>query len=316
MLLLCAGPRVSFADEVGPAAQAASTEQLQPPQDESRAVFVFNIATLLAVPVSLGLLYFRRWTKLDGKKLRDRAFEPVVGFGLLILLFAASSIGALLVTRLFIAYDGDLASIPLALKIKASVATLAGMYIGQTVVLIIAWMMLRPRTSSRVPRLHRHSISMPGAVLAGVGALVLFWPLVISAGLAAGELQQWLWDTPMERIAHETLAMLVEAPADGWRTALAALVIIGPGVFEEIFYRGILHRMLRAMAFKPWHAIIITSAIFSIMHGSVVDPRALVALFVLSLGLGWIYERTGRLAAPIAMHMTFNLANLLLALAT
>ena len=36
------------------------------------------------------------------------------------------------------------------------------------------------------------------------------------------------------------------------------------------------------------------------------DWHALPALFVLSLGLGWLYERTGSLWAVMLMHALFN----------
>ena len=39
---------------------------------------------------------------------------------------------------------------------------------------------------------------------------------------------------------------------------------------------------------------------------------AVVTLLGLSCFLGWLFERTGRLAAPIVAHALFNLLNLLL----
>ena len=36
------------------------------------------------------------------------------------------------------------------------------------------------------------------------------------------------------------------------------------------------------------------------------------ALALLGVALGWMMERCGRLAAPVAAHAAFNLANLLL----
>jgi membrane protease YdiL (CAAX protease family) len=320
--LLLAGPSLVHAvqpmpgvpDDAGLLAPHESIEAIDPAAGESTLSFVLTVLTVLAAPASLGLIYWRRWNKLDGKTLRQRLFEPVVGLGLLFMLFAASALGAYSAQSLFFEYDGDPATMPIELQLKALTISLSGSYAAQAIVLVLASLMLRPRTKSRVPRSHRHAVSLPGAVLAGMGALALFWPLVATAGLAASLLQQWLRDEPVESIAHETLAMLVNTPSDGWRAALLVLVIVGAAVFEEIFYRGILHRLLRGLMFKPWHAVIITSVIFTLMHGNVAPPHALVALFVLALGLGWIYERTGRLAAPIAMHMTFNLANAALAL--
>ena len=43
------------------------------------------------------------------------------------------------------------------------------------------------------------------------------------------------------------------------------------------------------------------------------DWQGLPSLFVLSLGLGWIFTKTGRLIAPIIVHMLFNGFNLLMA---
>ena len=66
--------------------------------------------------------------------------------------------------------------------------------------------------------------------------------------------------------------------------------------------RGIVQQLLRQLAYPPWGAIAITSGVFALMHLSVADPYAVVPLFVLSLGFGWAFERTGRLAAPIVMQ--------------
>lgn len=288
-------------------------EAAAPASMPAEELSAFTLLSVLAAPISLAIFYWRRWQKLDGKRLRERPFEPVVGLGLLFMLFAASALGSVLAHQFFFDYEGDVAAMPLNARMKFTVLGLAGMYVGQAVVLVLAWNLIRP-PHSKLPKLHRPAVSVPVAAALGVGALVLFWPLVVSAGLAASKLQELLVKQHADQIAHETLAMLVEAPADGWRTALVVLVVIGPAVFEEIFYRGILHRMLRAMLLRPWPAVFITSAVFTLMHANVAQPQALVALFVLSLGLGWIYERTGRIAAPMAMHMMFNLANAALAL--
>lgn len=63
---------------------------------------------------------------------------------------------------------------------------------------------------------------------------------------------------------------------------------------------------------RPVHigAIVATSLIFALMHAS--QGPAPVALFVLSIGIGYLYQRTGSLLACIVMHMLLNFVTLTL----
>jgi membrane protease YdiL (CAAX protease family) len=55
---------------------------------------------------------------------------------------------------------------------------------------------------------------------------------------------------------------------------------------------------------RLWIPNILTSMLFAAAHYQ--QWPAPVPIFLLSLGLGYIYQRTGRLVAPIALHATFN----------
>jgi len=63
-----------------------------------------------------------------------------------------------------------------------------------------------------------------------------------------------------------------------------------------------------------WAAIVVASFLFALIHLPGVTWHGLPGLFVLSLILGWTYERTGNLYVPIVLHMAYNAANLALAL--
>lgn len=54
----------------------------------------------------------------------------------------------------------------------------------------------------------------------------------------------------------------------------------------------------------PWMANVLTSALFAGLHAA--QWPAPIALFVLSIGLGVLVQRTGSLWAPIVMHACFN----------
>ena len=97
---------------------------------------------------------------------------------------------------------------------------------------------------------------------------------------------------------------------------LAAALVLAAPIIEEVMYRGLLQQVIVSVGIRRWPAIIITSVFFALMHIDAAQPHAVLALFVLSLGFGLVYERTGRLLAPIVMHALFNAANLALGLTT
>ena len=96
-------------------------------------------------------------------------------------------------------------------------------------------------------------------------------------------------------------------------TTMVAVILL-PAIVEEVLYRGLLQESIRrARLFRgasPWVSIVATSVVFTAAHIGVLDLHGLVGLFVLSLGLGWAYARTGRLTACITMHMVFNAGNI------
>ena len=107
-----------------------------------------------------------------------------------------------------------------------------------------------------------------------------------------------------------------EAPP-WWWLAIMGAAVLAP-VAEELLYRGLLQQGLKATGLKPRGAIAVTSILFAIVHWGVLTEGsqvgALATLVTLSVGWGMLYERTGRLWAPMIAHAAFNAANLWVAL--
>jgi membrane protease YdiL (CAAX protease family) len=74
-------------------------------------------------------------------------------------------------------------------------------------------------------------------------------------------------------------------------------------------YESALLPVSSTSAFVRWAAVITTAAIFAAIH---VEPAFLAPLFVLAVGLGYVYERTGNLWITITAHALFNTAQILL----
>lgn len=85
----------------------------------------------------------------------------------------------------------------------------------------------------------------------------------------------------------------------GLTTVLAC--VIGP-IAEELLFRGVVYATLRHRT-RRWVAMAASGAVFSLIHTNLIG-------FVPILCLGWLlaylYERTGSLLVPMAVHMVHN----------
>lgn len=77
--------------------------------------------------------------------------------------------------------------------------------------------------------------------------------------------------------------------------------VVGP-VAEEIFFRGLLYGSLRGRI-GIGRALLLTAFLFACLH---TDAVSFVPIFALGLLFGWVYEKTGSLAAPAAIHVLHN----------
>lgn len=80
-----------------------------------------------------------------------------------------------------------------------------------------------------------------------------------------------------------------------------ALIVVAP-ITEEILFRGFLFKGLRKkLSFVP--AAFISGALFALAHYQI---NVGIDVFIMSIGLAWLYENTGSIWAPILMHMLKN----------
>lgn len=140
-----------------------------------------------------------------------------------------------------------------------------------------------------------------GAILYGIIALAVALPLsrvVEAAGPRAGA-------APAAEGSPGTIA-----------AALASALVVAPAA-EELFFRGLLFRALRARAGAAFAASA-SAVAFGVVHLSREDPVGSVVpvtvAVCLGLGLALLYERRGNLVAPLAAHVAFNAVGVLVLL--
>ena len=118
--------------------------------------------------------------------------------------------------------------------------------------------------------------------------------------------------------SHPLLVKLQQEPAtDLFLTALLTASVVAP-LFEELVFRLLLQGWLEKVADRQPELpestrrggpILISSLLFALAHLSHgPDP---VALFLLALVLGYLYQRTHRLLPCIVLHSLFNASSLL-----
>lgn len=154
------------------------------------------------------------------------------------------------------------------------------------------------------------------ALMVGVTSIAMAWPVVALTTRLGEALQVAFGGPAVPEIAHRTLDQLRANATDPFAWTLALAVITLTPWTEELLWRGAVQQGLKSAGLPRAAALPIASALFALVHWNAVptDARAgaIPALLVLGLLFGWLFERTGRLLAPIAAHATFNAANLIL----
>ncbi len=102
---------------------------------------------------------------------------------------------------------------------------------------------------------------------------------------------------------HEKLRELSQMPGPTAKALLIFTAVVVAPVQEEMLFRGIFQTLLRSYLGRPWVAIAISSALFASVH---LDQSHWPALFVLAMGMGYSYEKSGSLWQPIFVHALFN----------
>ncbi|MAE63919.1 MAG: hypothetical protein CMJ18_06565 [Phycisphaeraceae bacterium] len=140
-----------------------------------------------------------------------------------------------------------------------------------------------------------------------VVALLAALPMTYGAGVIVA-LISVTWVEPLPEVGHPVLDAV--GRADASMTVIAVLVfgaVIAAPLIEEIVYRGLFQTVLLAQdgVSHRWSVILIASVVFTLVHATL-PWQVLPQLFVLSLLLGWLYERTGSLWPSILVHVLFN----------
>ena len=126
----------------------------------------------------------------------------------------------------------------------------------------------------------------------------------------ANSMAEWnqTWNLPKQaRELQETGQMLTRAmlrmPHFSDLIINLILMAILPAIAEELFFRGVLQRVMINMTRKRWLSVVFTAVIFSALH---LDMLGFMPRIALGVVLGGIYLVTGNLWLAILAHVINN----------
>ena len=147
----------------------------------------------------------------------------------------------------------------------------------------------------------------PWVFLIAPGAVVSMWAFF--SGLETSGFMRWIDSLGVETV-QDTVKILQKSSDPQIVGLMVIAAVVAAPLCEEIVFRGYLYAAAKRFA-GPWVAGICSALVFAAAHGSL---AALLPLFVFGCVLVFIYERTGSLWAPIAVHFCFNGATVVIQL--
>jgi len=138
--------------------------------------------------------------------------------------------------------------------------------------------------------------------------LLSVWPLIVAMIVLTMCLGKLIWGQDFEIQPHEELDLIRTYSQLPLRMLIIVTAVAIVPAFEEMLFRGLFQTMLRSVLIKPWLSITISSALFAMAHPNVGHWSG---LFVLSLCMGYAYEKSGSLLRPIFIHSLFNATSII-----
>ncbi len=126
-------------------------------------------------------------------------------------------------------------------------------------------------------------------------------------GLQLSGFMEWIESLGVEAV-QDTVKLLQTSTDPAILGLMVIAAVIAAPLCEEIVFRGYLYPVAKKFV-GPWAAGVCSALVFAAAHGSL---AALLPLFVFGCLLVFVYEKTGSLWAPVAVHFCFNAATVLI----
>jgi membrane protease YdiL (CAAX protease family) len=144
-----------------------------------------------------------------------------------------------------------------------------------------------------------HPASIPPSIFTAGRAYLLILPLVYLSALLTAVL---FHAAGFDLAPQSAVQFLAETNDPKQLLSLLLLAVVFAPLWEEVAFRGFLYPALKARVGRPT-ALLLSSLLFASMHQ---HPPTFLPLMILGIALALVYEYTGSLLAPMALHAVFN----------
>ena len=146
--------------------------------------------------------------------------------------------------------------------------------------------------------------SWPWIFLIAPGSVFFMW--VVIALLQIGGFMDWINSFGVDTI-QDTVKLLQTTQDPQLLSLMVFAAVVAAPLCEEIIFRGYLYPAAKKFS-GPRVAGICSALVFTAAHGNM---AAILPLFIFGCLLVFIYEKTGSIWAPIAVHCCFNSATVI-----
>jgi len=159
--------------------------------------------------------------------------------------------------------------------------------------------------------------------------LLTVWPLITVAILLTMYFGKHIWGQEYQMQQHQQIKLITEYTQLPLRIMIFVVAVVIASLFEEMIFRGLFQTTIRSYfearfwsptaqgpgdedrvtdKYGAWVAILISSGLFAAVHA---ETSHWPAMFVLGIGLGYAYEKSGSLFRPIFIHSFFNATSII-----
>ena len=141
----------------------------------------------------------------------------------------------------------------------------------------------------------------PWVFLIAPGTVLFMW--AVFGGLQLSGYMEWMQSLGVETV-QDTVKLLQQSEDPLILGLMALAAVVAAPLCEEIVFRGYFYPVMKRFAgVRP--AALCSALVFASAHGNL---AALLPLWIFGVVLVLVYEKTGSLWAPVAVHCCFNSA--------